>query len=94
MSVASQRALSEQISAVRVGVLAPAASEISTTALGAVDMAFAPTSAAEYDRGLGEPMRAAPSDSSQCEPVSIRSKGTAWGEVNKLLGLGSDMGET
>jgi hypothetical protein len=40
--------------------------------VGADVLNVAPNSAAEYDRGLGVPMGAAPLGGSQCEPVTTR----------------------
>ena len=60
----------------------------STTAVGDDVLSVSPNNAAEYDRGLGVPLRAAPLGGSQCEPVATRSYRTAEGE-NNLWGVGS-----
>ena len=86
---------SERVSTVnRVGVWKPPSAyrAESTTAVGGDVLSVAPKCAAEYDRGLGVPLRAAPLGGSQCEPVATRSYRTAEGE-NNLWGVGSKVGE-
>ena len=93
--VTTRWAKSERVATVnRVGVWKPPSGcrTESTTAVGGDVLSVAPESAAEYDRGLGVPMRAAPLGGSQCEPVTARSYGTAEGE-NNLWGVGSKVGE-
>ena len=73
MSVATRLTASEQVAVDWVCVLARAASEISTTALGAENMIVSPNSAAGDDWGLGVPIGAAPLVGSQNEPVTTWS---------------------